>query len=208
MTNNANLEKLILIMAKGTNLKLKDADVWYYPNFFTTEVSKHYFKKLFSETNWQQDDITVFGKTYKQPRLTVLYGNNEKPYSYSNITMHPHQFTKELLDIKSEIEAATDENFTTCLLNLYRDGQDSNGWHADNEKELGKNPVIASVSFGENRMFHLKHRYNKELKHKIILESGSLLVMKGATQHNWLHQIPKTKKKVGARINLTFRIIK
>ena len=122
--------------------------------------------------------------------------------------MYPYQFTNELLEIKSEVEVIVNENFSTCLLNLYRNGQDSNGWHADNEKELGKNPIIASVSFGTNRMFHLKHRYKPELKHKLILESGSLLIMKGETQHNWLHQIPKTKKNVGARINLTFRIIK
>ncbi|MCB0462631.1 MAG: alpha-ketoglutarate-dependent dioxygenase AlkB [Flavobacteriaceae bacterium] len=195
-------------MTKGFDLKLRDADIWYYPNFFSAEESSQYFKKLFSETNWQQDDITVFGKTYKQPRLTALYANNEKSYSYSNIIMYPHLFTNELLDIKHKIETVIDKNFTTCLLNLYRDGQDSNGWHADNEKELGKNPVIASVSFGANRMFHFKHRYEKELKHKLVLESGSLLVMKGETQHFWLHQIPKTKKKVGTRINLTFRVIK
>ncbi|MFT5216666.1 MAG: alkylated DNA repair dioxygenase AlkB [Glaciecola sp.] len=195
-------------MTKGFDLKLKDADVWYHPNFFTEEESKNYFKTLLTETNWQQDDITVFGRTYKQPRLTALYGSNKKPYSYSNITMHPHQFTKELFEIKSKIESEIGKDFTTCLLNLYRDGQDSNGWHADNEKELGENPVIASVSFGANRMFHLKHRFVPELKHKLILESGSLLVMKDKTQHFWLHQIPKTKKKVEVRINLTFRIIK
>lgn len=195
-------------MAKGFDLKLKDADVWYYPNFFSEDESEYYFKQLLKITAWQQDDITVFGKTYKQPRLTALYANNEKSYSYSNITMYPHLFADELIDIKNKIETVVDKNFTTCLLNLYRYGQDSNGWHADNEKELGKNPVIASVSFGAKRMFHLKHRYEKELKHKLVLESGSLLVMKGETQHYWLHQIPKTKKKVEARINLTFRIIK
>jgi alkylated DNA repair dioxygenase AlkB len=195
-------------MTRGFDLKLKDADVWYYPNFFSTKESEHYFKKLLSETKWQQDEIMVYGKTYKQPRLTALYANNEKSYSYSNITMHPLLFTDELLDIKYKIETVIDKTFTTCLLNLYRNRQDSNAWHADNEKELGKNPVIASVSFGANRMFHLKHRHDKKLKHKLILESGSLLVMKGITQHYWLHQIPKTKKKVEARINLTFRIIK
>lgn len=195
-------------MTKGFDLKLKDADVCYYPGFILKEESQHYYNVLLSETNWQQDNITVFGKTYKQPRLTALYGSNEKPYSYSNISMHPHQFTDALLEIKERIETMLAKNFTTCLLNLYRDGQDSNGWHADNEKELGKNPVIASVSFGASRVFHLKHRHIPGLKHKLNLESGSLLVMKGKTQHYWLHQIPKTKKKVEPRINLTFRIIK
>ena len=195
-------------MIKGFDLKLKDADVWYYPEFFTKSESEGYYQVLLSETKWQQDDITVFGKNYKQPRLTALYGNNNKPYSYSNITMQPHPFNKELQEIKSKIETIVNEIFTTCLLNLYRNGQDSNGWHADNEKELGKNPVIASVSFGANRLFHLKHRRESDLKQKIVLESGSLLIMKGSTQHNWLHQIPKTKKKVEPRINLTFRILK
>ena len=195
-------------MTKGFDLKLKDADVWYYPEYFTKEECKHFYDILLSETNWQQDDITVFGKTYKQPRLTALFGNNTKSYSYSNITMHPQPFTEALLKIKSKIEQSVNENFTTCLMNLYRDGQDSNGWHADNEKELGKHPVIASITFGATRMFHLKHRHKSELKHKMNLESGSLLVMKGATQHYWLHQIPKTKKKVEPRINLTFRILK
>jgi len=190
------------------NLNLKDAEVFYYPNYFTKNESMSLFQILTTETLWQQDDIKVFGKTYKQPRLTSLYGSNKRPYSYSNITMHPHKFSSTLLKIKSKIEDTTNEIFTTCLLNQYRDGQDSNGWHADDEKELGQNPVIASVSFGVNRMFHLKHRYDKSHKCKLLLESGSLLLMKGTTQHFWLHQVPKTKKQIGSRLNLTFRNIK
>jgi len=188
------------------NLNLKDAEVFYYPNYFTKNESMSLFQILTTETLWQQDDIKVFGKTYKQPRLTSLYGSNKRPYSYSNITMHPHKFSSTLLKIKSKIEDTTNEIFTTCLLNQYRDGQDSNGWHADDEKELGQNPVIASVSFGASRMFHL--RYDKSHKCKLLLESGSLLLMKGTTQHFWLHQVPKTKKQIGSRINLTFRYIK
>ena len=190
------------------NLNLKDAEVFYYPNYFTINESMSLFQILTTETLWQQDDIKVFGKTYKQPRLTSLYGSNKRPYSYSDITMHPHKFSSTLLKIKSKIEDTTNEIFTTCLLNQYRDGQDSNGWDADDEKELGQNPVIASVSFGASRMFHLKHRYDKSHKCKLLLESGSLLLMKGTTQHFWLHQVPKTKKQIGSRINLTFRYIK
>ena len=121
--------------------------------------------------------------------------------------MIPKAFTKELLHIKAKVESVIDTNFTTCLLNLYRDGQDSNGWHADNEKELGINPIIASVSFGAERLFKLKHRKDKTLKKDLVLQHGSLLIMKGETQHKWLHQIPKTKKKTGERINLTFQFI-
>ena len=121
--------------------------------------------------------------------------------------MTPHGFTKELLDIKTKVETVINTQFTTCLLNLYRNGQDSNGWHADNEIELGLNPIIASVSFGSERLFKLKHRHDKSLKKDLILHDGSLLLMKDETQHHWLHQIPKTKKVVGNRINLTFRVI-
>ncbi|MEM8509012.1 MAG: alpha-ketoglutarate-dependent dioxygenase AlkB [Bacteroidota bacterium] len=188
-------------------LSLPDAEISYFPAFFSKEIADRYFVALRSQVSWQQDNITVFGKTYPQPRLTALFGNNGKSYSYSNITMHPHVFTPELAQIKKEIESISETVFTTCLLNLYRDGKDSNGWHADDEKELGQNPVIASVSFGAPRFFHLRHNQNKALKHKVLLEHGSLLLMQGTTQHFWKHQIPKTAKKVGERINLTFRNI-
>ncbi|MFT6796313.1 MAG: alkylated DNA repair dioxygenase AlkB [Maribacter sp.] len=190
------------------HLNLPDSAITYYPNFMDSIVADDYFTLLKYNTAWQQDDIKVFGKVYAQPRLTALYANNNKPYSYSNITMKPYEFTKELQCIKEKIEVLSKCNFTTCLLNLYRDGKDSNGWHADNEKELGQNPAIASISLGEPRYFHLKHNTIPDLKHKILLEHGSLLLMTGETQHFWKHQIPKTAKLIGERINLTFRVIK
>ncbi|MBT9189729.1 alpha-ketoglutarate-dependent dioxygenase AlkB family protein [Zobellia russellii] len=189
------------------NLNLPDSDITYYPNFIERATADSYFQSLKEETPWQQDNITVFGKTYAQPRLTALYGNNGKPYSYSKLVMAPHKFTPMLLEIKNKVETCTGVVFTTCLLNLYRNGQDSNGWHADNEKELGKNPIIASITLGQERFFHLKHRKDKNLKQKILLQHGSLLLMKGATQEHWLHQVPKTAKVIDERINLTFRII-
>lgn len=189
-------------------LYLPESEILYFPNFLTTATSNTYFKEFMETVPWQQDDIKLFGKVYAQPRLTALFGNNEKPYYYSNITMHPHSFTPSLLAIKHHVETKVKVEFTTCLLNLYRNGKDSNGWHADNEKELGKNPVVASVSLGQERYFHLKHRTKKDLKHKILLAHGSLLLMQGVTQHHWLHQIAKTAKPIGERINLTFRIIK
>ena len=185
-----------------------DAEIEYYPNFFEHHRANEFFEKLKNEIPWQQDKITVFGKTHPQPRLTSLFGNEGKPYSYSNIVMQPNAWNPLLMFIKNEIEESCKENFTTVLLNQYRDGKDSNGWHADNEKELGRNPVIASVSFGAERFFHLQHNTIKEQKLKINLEHGSLLIMKGTTQHFWKHQIPKTAKEIGPRINLTFRIIK
>ena len=186
---------------------LPDAEIEYFPHLFPADEATTFFEKLRTETPWQQDDITIFGKTHPQPRLTCLYGNEGKPYGYSNIVMQPHMWTPLMMYIKEAVEKTVGGNFTTVLANLYRDGQDSNGWHADNEKELGRNPVIASVSFGAERSFQLKHN-TLDIKQNIILEHGSLLIMKGSTQHFWKHQIPKTKKETGARINLTFRIIK
>ena len=139
--------------------------------------------------------------------LTALYGNQGKPYSYSNIKMLPKQWTFLLQKIKFHIEGVSNVNFTSVLLNYYRNGSDSNGWHADDEKELGENPIIASVSFGADRTFQLRHNSEKNLRKNIVLEHGSLLIMKGATQHFWKHQIPKTAKLIGPRINLTFRVI-
>ena len=189
------------------DLHLPDSDIRYYPTFLGRQQGKAYFDILKKTVPWRQDNITLFGKTHPQPRLTALYGSNERTYSYSNITMAPLPFSEALLEIKEKVDTAANETFTTCLLNLYRDGRDSNGWHADDEKELGKNPVIASLTLGQERIFHLKHKRNRELKHKILLEHGSLLLMRGETQHHWLHQIPKTTKPIGERINLTFRII-
>ena len=185
-----------------------DASITYYPTFFDTEEATTLFATLQQEIPWQQDDIKVYGKVFAQPRLTALFGNEGKPYSYSNIVMQPHPWTPLLLNIKNVIEKETQTIFSTVLLNYYRDGKDSNGWHADDEKELGTNPVIASLSLGAERIFQLKHNSIKNQKKSIILEHGSLLVMSGATQHFWKHQIPKTAKPVGSRINLTFRIIK
>ncbi|MCT4628643.1 alpha-ketoglutarate-dependent dioxygenase AlkB, partial [Winogradskyella sp.] len=148
---------------------LPNAELVYIPNFFNKLESDNYFSAIKEDTNWQHDDITIFGKTYKQPRLTALYGDTNQTYSYSSITMHPEPFTKSLKVIKSKVEKISNKKFNTLLINLYRNGNDSNGWHADNEKELGKNPVIASVSFGEERPFHFKHRTLKNERHKLNL---------------------------------------
>ena len=188
-------------------LNLPDAEIVYYPNFFDKRDADAIFEQLLNEIPWQQDDIKVFGKTHPQPRLTALFGNDGKPYSYSNIKMQPHPWNMLLQKIKSLVEDCSETNFTTVLLNQYRNGKDSNGWHADNEKELGTNPVIASLSFGAERTFQLKYNSDLSLKKSIVLEHGSLLIMKGTTQHFWKHQIPKTSKPIGSRVNLTFRVI-
>lgn len=195
------------LFADVQHFDLPDSDIRYFPEFLSIDVANQFFDVFRENVPWQQDDIKVFGKVYAQPRLTALYGTNGKPYRYSGITMYPHEFTKELLRLKELIETHTEVHFTSCLLNLYRDGQDSNGWHADDEKELGTDPVIASISLGQERFFHLKHRHDRSLKLKLPLAHGSLLLMQGSTQHHWLHQIAKTAKPVAPRINLTFRVI-
>ena len=197
-----------LFQSEPIVLHLQDAEIIYFAHFFDKKEADAIFRQLAKDIPWQQDDIQVFGKIHPQPRLTALFGNEGKPYSYSNIKMQPYPWTLLLQKIKSYVESVSDTNFTTVLLNQYRDGKDSNGWHADNEKELGSNPVIASVSFGSERIFQLKHNSISGLKQNIILEHGSLLLMKGTTQHFWKHQIPKTSKTIGPRINLTFRVIK
>lgn len=196
-----------LFSEEKRHFNLPNAELIYTENFYDTAKADYYFDILKKTIDWQQDDITIYGKTYKQPRLTALYANNSKPYSYSNITMQPTIFTSELQQIKLDLEQEINHKFTSVLLNLYRNGNDSNGWHADDETELGKNPVIASLSLGATRPFHFKHRDIKNERHKINLNHGSLLIMRGEMQHYWLHQIAKTKKNIGERINLTFRTL-
>lgn len=190
-----------------TKINLPDADLLYVPNYFSAEKSNVFLKHLLADVNWKKEKIRMFGKEIWQPRLTALFGDTNKPYTYSALEMFPTPFLNGLAFIKTKIEKDFEMNFNTCLANLYRDGNDSMGWHADDEKELGKNPVIASVSFGAERVFQLKHKSDKTRKFKLILGHGSLLIMGGTTQSFWKHQLPKTKKEIGPRINLTFRNI-
>ncbi|MEK9565796.1 MAG: alpha-ketoglutarate-dependent dioxygenase AlkB [Flavobacteriaceae bacterium] len=199
--------QLVQLPPDGTPLDLPDARLRYFKHFFSPDEAITYFSLLKETIPWRQDPITVFGKTYDQPRLTALHANNTKPYRYSGISMHPNKMTEELNEIYQRIRRVSNVEYTSVLLNLYRDGKDSNGWHADNEKELGKSPTIASVSFGAERYFHLKHRNLKDARLKLLLHSGSLLLMEGDTQEKWLHQLPKTTQPLQARINLTFRKI-
>jgi alkylated DNA repair dioxygenase AlkB len=185
--------------------ELPDADIRYYPNFIKYQDATALLDRLLYETDWKEESITLFGKKYKQPRLTAWYGEEQMNYSYSGINMVALPFTPTLLKIRSLVECFTNETFNSVLLNLYRDGDDSNGWHSDDEKELGKDPVIASLSLGAVRKFKLKYRLDSTIRYDISLGHGSLLLMKAETQHFWKHQIPKSKKVDQARINLTFR---
>lgn len=188
-------------------LGLPNSSIRYIPDFFTPEEASQLYTQLKEECAWRSDRIQVFGKWYDQPRLTALYGEEGRSYTYSGIAMHPLPFTPLLQSIKAKAEACSEANFSSCLLNYYRNGGDSNGWHADDEPELGINPVIASISLGSPRYFHLRPKKATRDTYKLLLKPGSLLVMEGETQHHWQHQIPKSKRITEGRINLTFRNI-
>ncbi|WP_194774618.1 alpha-ketoglutarate-dependent dioxygenase AlkB family protein [Pararhodonellum marinum] len=190
------------------NLLPYEGEAYYFPDFFDPEKSQYFFQNLKENIHWKQEPIKIFGKEVLQPRLTALYGNPEIPYSYSGIRMQAQPFNEALNNIKNRIEQVAKVDFTHVLLNYYRHGQDSMGWHRDNEKELGPNPVIGSISFGAKRKFHFRHYRDKRTKVTLDLQHGSFLLMAGATQHHWEHQVPKTRQKLGERINLTFRVIR
>lgn len=189
-------------------LPLPDADIVFCPFLLDAPTSDRVLTELTQSIDWRQDSITIYGRSLPQPRLTAWYGNAGKSYTYSGLTMHPSPWTATLLDLKAKVEAVSGVAFNSVLLNLYRDGNDSMGWHSDDEPELGQNPIIGSLSLGGTRRFMLRHRSHKDLKHQLDLTSGSLLLMRGATQHYWQHQVPKTKRPVYPRINLTFRVIR
>ncbi|MDX1427051.1 MAG: alpha-ketoglutarate-dependent dioxygenase AlkB, partial [Salegentibacter mishustinae] len=190
---------------KSEIFSLPDAELEYFPNFLNKEKADLLLQKLLKEVPWQQQNIKLFGKEIPQPRLTAFYAEQGISYTYSGLQLKPNSFSTELWELKQKTQELSGYDFNTCLANLYRHGNDSMGWHADDEKVLGKNPVIASISLGGIRRFQFKHKTNKDLKESIELQHGSLLIMKGSMQHFWKHQLPKTKKEVAPRINLTFR---
>jgi alkylated DNA repair dioxygenase AlkB len=196
-----------LLLFTNDNLLPNDGDVRFFPGFFTGAAADRYFNELQKTVGWQQQPIKIFGREIMQPRLTAWYGDAGKSYSYSGITMQPQPWTKTLLAIKHKADHTAGMIFNSALLNLYRNGNDSMGWHRDNEKELGINPVIASVSFGAARRFLLRSYTDKKITRELLLTHGSLLLMQGTTQHHWEHSIPKTAKPTGSRVNITFRMI-
>lgn len=187
-------------------LPLPDADVYFAPAFIPAPECGLYFERLMQEVNWQQESIKMFGRELPMPRLTAWYG--DKSYTYSGLHNKPQPWLPVLQELRQQVEQASGQKYNSVLLNLYRTGQDSMGWHSDDEPELGQQPGIASLSFGGERRFTFKHRTRKDLKSvPVILTNGSLLLMQGSTQHYWLHQVPKTTKTVQPRINLTFRYV-
>ena len=201
------MDQLKMFGHGGMSKGFPESVLKYYPDVFTTEESIELLNNLITTIEWEQRVVSMYGKKIATPRLTAWHGENGKNYSYSGSRFTPIPWTKELLYIKDRIEPRSEAAFNSVLLNYYRDGNDSVAWHSDNETELGTQPVIASVSFGQVRRFDIRRKNDHQQKHSILLENGSLLLMKGGLQQNWEHRIAKSPVSMNARINLTFRII-
>ena len=199
-------EKVILnnrLVIRSESLRVE-----YFEDFFDLDECNTIIPRLNSDINWMREKITMWGKKIITKRRIAWYGDEGRSYTYSGTTFQPSIWNQILLRIKDRVESKTSHKFNSVLLNDYKDGSVGMGWHSDDEKELGKNPIIASLSFGANRDFILKHREKKDIeKVKIHLKNGSLLLMLDSTQHYWKHSIPKRLKVKNSRINLTFRKI-
>jgi len=189
------------------NLLPCDGELNYFGPVIPHKECEGYLENLLQKIEWKNDEAIIYGKHITTKRKVAWYGDNNYAYTYSNTTKHALCWTKELLELKTIIENHTDTNYNSCLLNLYHNGQESMGWHSDDEAALGENTSIASLSFGAERKFSLKHKLTKRTV-SLILEPGSLLVMKGTTQTHWAHCLPKMKNIESPRVNLTFRTFK
>lgn len=189
-------------------LDLPDADIHYAP---CVELGAHpdlILRQLIEQIPWRTETINLWGREYQQPRLAAWFGDRDARYTYSGLSLEPLPWTELLADLRVRVEALAGAPFNSVLLNYYRDQRDGMGLHSDDEPELGRNPTIASVSLGERRTFVLKHKSRKDLKPvHLPLDSGSLLLMRGETQHRWKHGINKLTRPCGPRVNLTFRRI-
>ncbi|AJW62697.1 alpha-ketoglutarate-dependent dioxygenase AlkB [Elizabethkingia sp. HX WHF] len=188
------------------NLLPKDGTVNYYGKIFSLEEADYYYQLLLSEIEWRNDEAIIFGKKILTKRKVAWYGDIPFEYTYSNATKTALPWTENLLVLKKIAEQTTGETYNSCLLNLYHSGDEGMAWHSDAEKDLKKHGAIGSMSFGAERKFAFKHKKTQE-KVELILEHGSLLVMKNETQDFWLHRLPPTKKFFKERVNLTFRTI-
>jgi alkylated DNA repair dioxygenase AlkB len=183
-----------------------DGTVNYYGPMMSADKANSYLRALLENISWKNDEARIFGKHFITKRKAAWYGDEAYTYSYSNATKQALPWTSELMDLKQLVEEHTGTTFNSCLLNLYHNGDEGMAWHSDDEASLGKNTTIASLSFGAERKFMFRHKQTKQTV-SLILQSGSLLVMKDTTQTNWLHSLPKTKKVTTPRVNLTFRTI-
>jgi len=193
-------------------LPMIDAEVRFWRGFYSSARSAELMQQLTNETSWRQETIILWGKQHLQPRLSAWYADTDTKYAYSGLMLAEREWTATLQQIREDVEAATGLRYNSVLLNLYRDGQDSMGWHSDDETELGINPAVASLSLGATRLFRFRHRFRHhgaaaQKSVAVELTDGSLLLMAGPTQHYWQHGIAKVRAETGARLNLTFRKI-
>lgn len=188
-------------------IKISDGELSLIPDFLSEQESDSLYQQLQQETHWRQDDIFLFGRQVKIPRMQAFQGAPGIQYRYSGLSMETEPWHPRVLAIKQRLENLSGSHFNSVLLNYYRNGRDSMGWHSDDEPELGSSPVIASLSLGDTRRFLLRHRFDKSIpQQELLLNNGSVLIMAGKLQHNWQHSIPKTAKAMQGRINLTFRL--
>lgn len=207
MKNSTRDKTMILVNEdKVSNLLPKDGTVNYYGKVLPSRKADQYFDSLMRNILWKNDEVVIFGKHIITKRKAAWYGDSNYLYTYSNITKQALAWTKELCELKRIVEALAGTTFNSCLLNLYHNGDEGMGWHSDDEESLGKNNTIASMSLGAERKFLFKHKQSKQIV-SMVLEHGSLLIMKEATQANWLHSLAKSKDITQPRINLTFRTI-
>ncbi|MGE6396396.1 alpha-ketoglutarate-dependent dioxygenase AlkB family protein [Chryseobacterium scophthalmum] len=188
------------------NILPKEGVTEYYGKIFSDEECEKYYQYLFKQIPWENDEAVIFGKLIYTKRKVAWFGEKAFEYTYSNRTKHAKLWSLELLQLKQKCEEVSGETYNSCLLNLYHDGSEGMAYHSDGEKDLKKHGAIASLTFGAERKFSFKHKISKE-RIDISLENGSLLVMKGITQENWLHRLPPTTKVKTPRMNLTFRTI-
>ncbi|MBP7611124.1 MAG: alpha-ketoglutarate-dependent dioxygenase AlkB [Steroidobacteraceae bacterium] len=200
--------KLPLLSTEPLRLDLPDADVRLWRPAFQPAEADELLALLRLRIDWQQEDIVIFGERRRVPRLVAWHGDPGTAYTYSGTVHEPLPWTPELQRIRLRVEELTAHRYNSALLNLYRDGNDGMGWHADDEPELGREPVIASVSLGATRRFKLRHRRSRTGAGALDLAHGDLLLMAGQTQHQYLHAVPKTATPVEARVNLTFRWVR
>lgn len=193
---------------EGETLPVPDADLLLWQSIGGDDA-EGVLRSLIDDIRWRQERVTLWGRTYPQPRLVAFYGDEGLEYTYSGVTLSALPWSTGLRALKDKVESLCGASFNTVLLNYYRDQRDSMGFHSDDEPELGPDPVIASLSFGEERPFVMKHRHRDDIDDiRLGLPSGSLLLMKGATQANWKHGVPKRSRACGPRVNLTFRTIR
>jgi alkylated DNA repair dioxygenase AlkB len=192
----------------ATDLHLPNAELELLAPWLDPLTADLWFRQLLEQTPWQQPRVQLYGRQFPVPRLLAWYGDAEASYRYSGLTHQPLPWTPLLAQIRARVAETVGQALNGVLLNYYRDGQDSMGWHSDDEAELGSNPLIASLSLGGTRRFDLRRKGQSRIEHSLLLEHASLLVMRGPTQHYWQHQVAKTRGDCAPRLNLTFRLIR